>query len=295
MNPGPDKIPISLIKKNIDFLSPILTHLCNLSMSKGEFPNIHKRGIITPLYKNKDKYDISNYRPVCQLNAVSKILEKITSNRILSHLENNNLLADSQNAYRKGRGTEIAVTKFVHDTLKAFDDNKITIAVFLDLTKAFDCVNHEILEKKLKYYGIDNIALNWIKTFLNSREQVTKFNAMMSNVRITNIGVPQGSILGPLLFLIYVNDLCTINISGDLLLFADDANHYESGDDFFSLLNTINNNLSVISQWFLANKLAINLIKTEAMVLSRRTIYFPLPPVLLGNDPISYTHVFNPI
>ena len=293
VKPGPDKIPISIIKKNIDFLCPILTHLVNLSLTSGVFPTVHKRGIITPLYKNNDRHDITNYRPICLLNAISKLLEKIASQRILKHLEENNLLTNAQNAYRKGRGTETAVTKFVNDVLRGFDDNKFTIAVFLDLTKAFDCVSHEILIKKLEYYGINNLALNWVRTYLNSRQQVTKFNGILSTIQTTNIGVPQGSILGPLLFLVYINDLANLRMSGELLLFADDANKYESGENFFSLLESVNRNLTEIVQWFLSNKLAINLIKTEAMVLSRKPVYFPLPPVILGNDPICYSHAFK--
>ena len=135
---GPDKIPISIIKKNIDLLCPILKHLCNLSLSNGVFPTIHKKGIIIPIYKSKDKYDIANYRPICLLNSCSKILEKLMSIRLISHLENNNLLSNSQFAYRRRRGTDIATAKFVHDVLRGFDDGNITIAVFLDLTKAFD-------------------------------------------------------------------------------------------------------------------------------------------------------------
>ena len=263
VKPGPDKIPISIFKKNIDVLSPILTHLCNLSLSRGRFPKIHKHGIIVPIYKSKDKYELENYRPICLLNACSKILEKIVSLRLMSHLEDNNLLSDHQFAYRRGRGTDLATAKFVQDVLKGFDQNKITIAVFLDLTKAFDSVNHAILEQKLKYYGIDGIALNWIKDYLRDRKQVTSFNNTLSNESTINIGVPQGSILGPILFLIFINDFCNLTNIGELLLFADDANHYVTGTNFFDVLNRVNNNLETVTQWFLANKLAINIIKSR--------------------------------
>ena len=142
-------------------------------------------------------------------------------------------------------------------------------------------------------HGIICSALDWVRDYLHNRRHVTAFNGKESRESTTNIGVPQGSILGPLLFLVYINDLSDVTASGDVLLFADDANHYESGHNIFELLNSVNENLQTIVNWFLANKLAINLIKTEAMVLSRKPLYFPLPPVLVNNKPLPYSHTFK--
>ena len=171
----------------------------------------------------------------------------------------------------------------IKDILKGFEENKITIAVFLDLTKAFDCVNHKILIKKLKYYGIDNTAIKWFKDYLTDRKQYVSFKGTNSNTVEIDIGVPQGSILGPVVFLIYINDFCGIVPSGKQILFADDANYYEIGSNFSDVHERINRNLKLIVKWFKANKLAINLIKSEAMLFTRRNFYFPLPPVILDS------------
>ena len=227
------------------------------------------------------------------MNSLGKILEKAVSFQLVNHLESKGILSDSQYAYRKNRSTELAAVRLVKRLLENFDENKVTIAVFLDLTRAFDCVDHSILGKKLEHYGIKNIPLQWFMSYLTDRKQYVKINGVNSATQNIKIGVPQGSILGPLLFLIYINDLSEILDSGDNILFADDATHLDWGDDFYIVKNRMNQSLNIISQWFLANKLSVNVIKSEAMVFTRKNLYFPLPPLLLLNNPLPYNFSFK--
>ena len=173
--PGPDELPIKIFKNNIETLSPILVHLFNMSLDQGIFPTVHKTGKIFPLYKSKEMEDIKNYRPVCLLNTVGKLLEKIVSSRMISYLEENNILINNQFAYRKGKSTEIAIIEYVKKVIESLNENKYVISVFLDLTRAFDCVNHEILLAKLKHYGLTGQALNWFRTYLTDRKQFVSF------------------------------------------------------------------------------------------------------------------------
>ena len=288
-SPGIDKLPMSLFKNNSRIFSHILSHLCNMSLSSGTFPEIHKKGIVSPLYKSKDPQDVTNYRPVCLLNSVSKILEKVVNIRLLNHLNNNNILNNNQFAYRKGRNTEGVAMKLCNDILRGFDENKLGIAVFLDLSRAFDCVNHKILLEKLKHYGISGIAHNWFANYLENRTQSVIIRGSESDWLPVTAGVPRGSILGPILFLIYVNDICNANENDNNLLFADDTTIYEIGHCYFELVTRINANLLQLKAWFVCNKLSLNVLKTEAMLFSRRVIYHPLPPIIFDEQPIPYS------
>ena len=273
----------------METLSYIISHICNISLRTGVFPAIHKEGKVTPLFKNKDIQDVSNYRSVCVLNSVSKILEKIVAKRLVNHLDNQNILHDNQFAYRNRRNTEMAIMKLNKHILEKIDENKYTMAVFLDLSRAFDCVNHQILIDKLRYYGISGTPLRWFMNYLFDRKQKVIYNNHYSEWKSLTAGVPQGSILGPILFLVYVNDIHNANPDSTNILFADDTMNYESDDDIYRLINNINRNLENLRLWFIANKLSLNVLKTEAMMFSRKILYHPIPPALLDGKPISYS------
>ena len=290
---GPDEIPIELLKNNSNILAPIISQLCNLSLTTGVFPQIHKVGNIIPLYKNKEINKLQNYRPICLLNAMSKLIEKVVAVRLMDHLEDTHILSDKQYAYRKKRGTDSAILKFVNHIMSNFETKKYTVAAYIDLTKAFDCVKHDILLHKLSHYGVTGVSLAWFKDYLSNRKQRVVYQGEQSSEQTVRTGVPQGSILGPILFLIYFNDFCHVNENGNEILFADDATVYESGRNYYEVIRNMNDNLFNLSEWLVANKLSANIIKTEGMVFSLENLFFPLPPLLLYGNPLPYSHSFK--
>ena len=178
---------------------------------------------IIPIYKAKDKKDISNYRPISLLPIISKILEKVVHKNLYTFLEKNKVLYASQYGFRKNRSTVNAITELVCHITNAFENKQNTLSVFLDLSKAFDTIDHNILLHKLEFYGVRGLALNWFQSYLTDRKQYVLYNNVQSQTLGITCGVPQGSVLGPLLFLIYVNDIANYLTHSKLISFADDT------------------------------------------------------------------------
>ena len=201
---GYDGIPMSIIKQSINIISAPLAHVFNLSINHGIVPDEMKVVRVIPLFKSGDSSTFTNYRPVSILPSFSKFLERIVYNRLLNYIDKNKILCDSQYGFRKKHSTSLALIDIYDKISSAIDRREFAVGIFLDLSKAFDAVNHNILFDKLNYYGIRGLSLDWFKSYLSNRFQYVEFNGCRSSRKLISCGVPQGSILGPLLFLLYI-------------------------------------------------------------------------------------------
>lgn len=276
--PGWDNIPTRFLKLAEKEVVPIITHLSNLCFNKGVFPKLLKESIITPVYKNGDGEDVNNYRPISVLPAISKIIEKLINKRLLCYLNDFNILSESQYGFRSGKNTEDAVTALTSLIVDKLDNKAKCLAVFLDLKKAFDTVSIPILVRKMEDVGIRGIPLELLNDYLGGRAQRVKVGQTVSSRMNVTYGVPQGSVLGPTLFLIYINDLCNIK-TGDARIFsyADDTAVVFSGSTWTAVKNEAENGLSVIGEWLRTNLLTLNTQKTNYICFS----------ILDGNQPSS--------
>ena len=204
----------------------------NLSMTECVFPSERKIAKVLPLYKGDNSMIFNNYRPVSLLNIVSKVFEKVMYTRLVSFLENQKILYNKQFGFRKLHSTYMALMLLVDKITKVIKMEEYRIGVFLDFSKAFDTVDHAILLLKFYHYGIRGSALSWFNSYLSNRKQYMSYDNMPSTIRTISCGVPQGSILGPVLFLLYMNDIFNVCTHTMPFLFADDSNLFSSGKDY---------------------------------------------------------------
>ena len=257
-------VNLKLVARSIN--QPLAYH-CNLSFTQGVFSNELKLANVLPLYKSEDPYSFNNYRPVSLLCVLSKVFEKVMYDRLLEFLEIHKLLFAGQFGFRKQHSSYMTLTILMDKLISSLDKGEMVIGIFLDFSKAFDTVDREI--QKLFHYGVRGCALDWFKSYLCGRKQYVIYNNVSSNTKIINCGVPQGSILGPLLFLIYINDLSKVCTYTTPILFADDTNIFLNGLDIKQMQNIINKELLNISNWLKANKLSLNVKKTHYMIFTR--------------------------
>ena len=219
-----------------------------------------------PSYKKGDKSECSDYRPISLLSNISKIIEKAMYTRLYNFLEKYNCLYKKQFGFRNSHSTNHALISITEKIRESLDNNEYSCGVFLDFQKAFDTVNHNILLKKLHHYGIRGITNDWFKRYLNNRTQQTKVNDSISEKVEITYGVPQGSILGPLLFLVYINDLHDAVTHSLIHHFADDTNILYCNKSLKKINKYINHDLSQIVQWLRANRISLNANKTELII-----------------------------
>ena len=267
---GPFRIPNCVLNEFNKLFSIPINRIFNLSIEHGVFPKKMKIPIVIPVHKKDDTEDCNNYRSISLLPNISKLFEKLIKNRLSKFLEENKCLFSRQFGFRNKHSTNHTLIDLTETIRKASDDNEFACGVFLDFKKVSDTVNHGILLKKLKHYGVRRHAFKWFTSYLTSRKQYTKINNIDSQISDISYGVPQGSVLGLLLFLIYINDLNRAVTFSYIQHFADDTNIIYRHKSLRKINQRINYDLRNIAEWLRANRIALNTDKT-------RTVLFRAP------------------
>ena len=263
---GPSSIPIKLLSLIPDLIVLPICRIINTSFTTGVFPDALKIVKVIPIHKGGSTQDMNNFRPISLLSIFDKIMEKLMHKRLYQFLEEHNILFENQFGFRKQKSTIHALIQITEQIKETIEKGKFGCGIFIDLKKAFDTVNHKILLTKLDHYGIRGTSLEWFQSYLSERKQYVYFNGQSSNVKGISCGVPQGSVLGPLLFLIYINDLPNISKKLKFFLFADDTNIYYESSNLKELEITINKELKWLNQWLSVNRLALNIKKTNYII-----------------------------
>ena len=261
-------VPLKLVG---DIISPVIQHITSASMKQGIFPTKLKCAKVIPLHKGGSTTDITNYRPISLLSCFSKIYEKLMQARLTTFLKVNNLLYKSQYGFRSGHCCEHAILEAQCKLNDALQRKQIAVLLLLDFSKAFDMVDHDILLRKLEHYGIRGICLNWFSSYLTNRKQFVYVNNHSSDKLSLRYSVPQGSVLGPILFLLYINDLPEVSRLANFVFFADDANIIITADNYIELSEKVNTVLTLIETWVKNNGLKLNIEKTKYMIFTNKT------------------------
>ena len=268
---GVDGIPMDIMKKTIKPVSKIIADLVNFSFTTGHFPDELKIAKVCPIFKSGAANLFANYRPISILPSFSKVFEKIACNRLQNYLNSKDILSSCQYGFRPHHSTYMALLDMYDHISNAIDNHEVSIGVFIDLAKAFDTLNHTILLDKLERYGIRGLALEWFTNYLTNRKQYVYFNGVQSEFKNVTFGVPQGSIIGPLLFILYINDLPLSSKLLKFILFADDTNLFYSAKSIIDLIATVNAELKHVCTWFTANKLSLNISKTNYVLFGHKS------------------------
>jgi len=296
---GHDKISTKMLKKIIPSFIHIITKIINQCIENGSFPTLLKLAKVIPIHKKDNQSIFGNYRPISILPSISKIFEKVMHHQIDTYFRINDLFFQSQHGFRKHHSCETAAIELTDRIIQLLDLNQSPFAIFLDLSKAFDTIDHHILLSKLSHYGFEPQALSLMESYLSERMQYVNYENTSSSKLPLSVGIPQGAILAPLLFAIYINDLPNVSNLFTPLSYADDTTLIATSNTFTSPLtnlpnhNLINQELNKYTDWLSVNKLSINVTKTKGMAF--KTTNKKLHPLNLtiNDTPIEIVEEFN--
>ena len=260
-----------LLSLSHHIISPCLTRMFNLSLLTSELPEDWKLARVTPLYKGKGSlHEYNNYRPIAIIAHIAKIFERNIQRQLMHYMVINDFINIDQSAYREHHSTQTSILRITDDFIDNICDKLLTGVCLLDIKKCFDTISHVILKKKLSYYGIVDKELLWFSNYLLNRPQMVSVNGKVSSKNIVNIGVPQGTVLTPLLFMIFANDISQSVGLSSCNLYADDTLIYCSGSDVAQVNSTLQNSLNSVSTWYKSNHLCLNIDKSNVMIISAK-------------------------
>lgn len=267
-SPGLDGITARSLKEIKDEIKEPLTFVINKIMELGVWPSLFGVGVVTPIFKCGDPLEVANYRPITVISNLAKVAEKVLKRRICDFLDKNDILSSQQFGFREARSTQDAISFLVDNLYKSIDANKPTLCLFVDLAKAFDTVSHEILLDKMEKYGFRGVAHSLIKSYLGNRTQHVRIGGTLSEAGKVRYGVPQGTVLGPILFILYINDLLTLQSAGRIISYADDTAIMYTENSWEKLKETVECDFLTIKRWFDTNLLTLNPTKTTFLTFS---------------------------
>ena len=267
---GPDGLSARILKMAAAAIAGSLTRLFNVSLTTGDFPMDWKKANVYPVFKSGDPCLRTNYRPISVLSIIAKVFETVVHQQVTSYFISNNLFAKAQSGFRSGHSTQDVLLRVTEDWKLALDDDNLVGIMFIDLSKAFDSIDHSLLIAKLSAYGFDKISLQWFSAYLSNRQQRVVLDHVYSDWATVMRGVPQGSVLGPLLFIIYMNDLPAVLQHSHMNLFADDIALYVMHSDPDILQTYLNHDLRLVFQWVASNGFKVNVSKSQSLLLASR-------------------------
>ena len=296
---GCDKISSYILKIIAKEVSPCITLIINQILSSGIFPGKLKTAKVIPIYKKNDKTLLKNYRPISILPVVSKIIEHAMHNQMMDYLTSNKLFSSQQYGFRPNRSTELAALELMDRSIDSMNQNFSPVNIYANLSKAFDCLDHAIVLSKLKYNGLNDNAIKLLKHYLSDRDQYVRLGNFKSQYHNISCGIPQGSVMGPLLFNIVINDLHSATKKFDFIMYADEPTLVSTLENFALTCNVkkiernINIDISKVTTWLQRNKLQLTVSKSKLMMFFKHPKTLPKLYITANGNVIDQVSEFN--